>query len=987
MTIRVPLELRRRTWAAPATALLVPTRDPAELFGICARGRLDPSGRIFAVAQGFLLELEPPIFEPVPGAIRLRALARGLYVPVGAELVPPLLADEAAGLVRDRGLVFLPGGRTVSFDRHAAVALEELLNARPRPRRAWTGLPDPPRLADRLDQIVLELPEQPPESLYRALKEEVQRKRGQGGTEEAQDQKRPDEAGGSGGAVAADTDGVSGSQADQVDRAGTAGAGPGTAAGHSVPTLGEILHAVQVFFSNSGQALAMLKEKLEWEWVDNSALVKKLIREFREGDEARALRRAIPFARPEEPTIPVRSHALPWSRAIYSLAELLRRPARGEAVPVGFARGDVTRELAQEYHKAAHRALQQGDFRRAAYIYGVLLCDDRMAANALLRGGLHRDAALLYLKRLNDPAAAAAAFEAAGQIDQALVLYRQLRRHETAGDLLRRVGEEEAAIAEYLRAAEHEAAADPPRYLHAGHLMQQKARRPDLALAYFRKGWERRPAESAVLCALELARFHAERGAIEPIRALFDEADAFPDCSGSDRDAGFFYDAMLSLSSLPPIKPHAEELRDRSVLALARRLRHGIGAGRPAAPLVSTLFGRSKDWPAAVVSDADFAATLALRRSLAPPSRAERHPSIHGFQIGRGFVTATCQATASGELFIGFDSGLVLAYRPEAHQVVKVAEDIQPVTALAVDPEGQTVVALRQSHPHRGTALARALRRPDGSFRLRPDTYYPTYQGGACRHPPAHTSTSGSDTRATQPQACWLTPVLPWGVERLVGMCRGDELLIIDASSGLTWGGFSIPNHDAGPATTALLIATGSPARHPEHQLQVVTHAGPHWVLLELTGKSLCQTVSTRWLHVEPGFESVQSSPVTWRCVPPFLEVLGLDKNSAAYAAQFYLEDQSLELLSERAGTTDGGYLAAGFHGTSKVVAVARSQIDWLRYGADRFHLVDKLKLGLPTAIACFASPLTHEMLVVCADGFIAHVAPPRRTKAARTRP
>ena len=39
--------------------------------------------------------------------------------------------------------------------------------------------------------------------------------------------------------------------------------------------------------------------------------------------------------------------------------------------------------MAQEYRKAAERAVEQGDFRRAAYIYGYLLRDDRTAARVL----------------------------------------------------------------------------------------------------------------------------------------------------------------------------------------------------------------------------------------------------------------------------------------------------------------------------------------------------------------------------------------------------------------------------------------------------------------------------------------------------------------------------------------------------------------------------------------------------------------------------
>ena len=189
-----------------------------------------------------------------------------------------------------------------------------------------------------------------------------------------------------------------------------------------------------------GEAISALREKIQWDWVDHSSLLKKLVREFREGDKALALRRAIPIVRPGDgltPFIPVRANWLPWRRPVYSLSELLRRPGRGEAIPVRVARDQVIRELMDEYRKAAEQAIKQGDFRRAAYIYGVLLQDDRLAASALARGGLHHDAAVIYASKLNDRAAAAQAFEAAGEFDRALELYKQLGQHERAGDLLR----------------------------------------------------------------------------------------------------------------------------------------------------------------------------------------------------------------------------------------------------------------------------------------------------------------------------------------------------------------------------------------------------------------------------------------------------------------------------------------------------------------------------------------------------------------------
>ena len=59
-----------------------------------------------------------------------------------------------------------------------------------------------------------------------------------------------------------------------------------------------------------------MREKIQWEWVDHSSLLRKLVREFREGDKALALRRAIPIMRPGDgvaPLIPVRANWLPWT--------------------------------------------------------------------------------------------------------------------------------------------------------------------------------------------------------------------------------------------------------------------------------------------------------------------------------------------------------------------------------------------------------------------------------------------------------------------------------------------------------------------------------------------------------------------------------------------------------------------------------------------------------------------------------------------------
>ncbi len=163
--MNVAFELRRRPEGRRAIALLLSGGDVAALLGLCGRLGLDPSGRTFAVAGGFLLKLDEATPRPFPGAIRLRALAEDLFLPADAELVPALLDDEAEGLTRDRGLVFLPGGRVLGFDPRSPLDPSTLLVADARPRRDWEPLPRPEPLAERIEEIVAEWPSDSPEDV------------------------------------------------------------------------------------------------------------------------------------------------------------------------------------------------------------------------------------------------------------------------------------------------------------------------------------------------------------------------------------------------------------------------------------------------------------------------------------------------------------------------------------------------------------------------------------------------------------------------------------------------------------------------------------------------------------------------------------------------------------------------------------------------------------------------------------------------------
>ncbi len=430
---------------------------------------------------------------------------------------------------------------------------------------------------------------------------------------------------------------------------------------------------------------------------------------------------------------------------------------------------------------------------------------------------------------------------------------------------------------------------------------------------------------------------------------LLEEADALFDAPGQPYN-GFFYNEVTRLALLPAMESRADDLRDRVLESTVRKLRQGVEGGQSAQALVSDLLGKSKLWPAPLVSDAEFAATAELKRGRARASAPNRDPLMTATQTN-GIVTAACQAAVTGELFLGFASGRVLSFRAERDQVVMVAEINQPVVGLAVDPVGKTLVAVCQSGQ---TGILSCFGRiPDGRFRRRPEVYF------------------------SRRSDFWLTTIVPWGMEQLVGVGEGRELRIIDGASGMVWQEVTIAGETQEQPATAILLLTGSLTDASKSRLVVLTHDGPRWVVCDLDGTQRSLT-PFRWQPGIPGSSTLRSVSISSRFVPPCLDLLGLDASGAVHAAEFHVEDGSFELVAERVASTPGGYLAAARAGTNGVVAIAAKRIDWLTASAERFSLLQTVNVGLHSAVACFNSPSTREILVVCADGFIARVVTPR---------
>jgi tetratricopeptide (TPR) repeat protein len=919
--MKVAFQLRRRPGRGQALALLIPTSDAAALLELCAQLSLDPSGRVYAVAGGFLLKLDDPTARPIPGAVRLRALAANLFLPGDAELVPALLDDEAEGLARDRGLIFLPGGRLLGFDPHAPLDPSALLAAVARPRRAWKPLPSPPPLADRIEEIVIDWPEERPESVLDPGGESI-------GTEEP----RPDDS----------------SAAAKL--AGNAVLG----AGRGMVWLGQALGLrglAQLGAEWIKGAMGIAPRLSEAVMGRQAAALRALLREFREGDPERALRRALPLSEPGGPrgAGAATDDQLPTHELTYSLGKLLEPTSRGGTPGVWLGGHDLLTELTQEYRKVAEKAIRNSDYRRAAFIYGRLLRDYRIAAHALLRGSLHHDAAVLLLAKLDDRRGAARAFEAAGEFDRAVELYRQMGEHVTAGDLLRRIGEEDAALAEYRRAADR-LAASGAGHLAAGELLLSKTGRTDLALAHFEAGWARRPDGNAIPCALQIAQLHAERKNVAALNALLDQADAFFAPPGNDHAAGQFYNEVARLSRFDDLAEAREPLRDRVLLGLAVKLRQLARPGARPGSFLPTVLGRHGTWPAAVISDANFAVSAATR---VPPEERKRPPGhssawARRFRVGVGVVTAVASAPESGEVFLGFAGGEVYCFRPERSEVIAVANYHLPVAALGVDPEGRSVVVLRAGAASLA-ALSTYAREPDGSFRLL-------------------LGTTVDDVNEP-----WLTPVLPGESDDFVGLWDGTALTLLTIATLNSWRNMVVPRRE--PAPSAALLVARSRGGDPEPA--ILLNDGRGWSLIN-DRTAAWERSALFWRPWLPDDSHLMSVPLSWMSnTSDHLELAGLGPNGNVHWASLNLAEGGVHLLATNVQARERSYLAAALVRPGLVAAVSPTRIEWLRGGAERFTLLALTETAIPSVVACAGSRRTGELIIVCGDGFIARIPSP----------
>ena len=149
---------------------------------------------------------------------------------------------------------------------------------------------------------------------------------------------------------------------------------------------------------------------------------------------------------------------------------------------------DHGERLRRKYQEQAQKAIQDGDYRQAAYIYAHLLNDLWQAAKLLEKGKFYHEAAILYDSHLHQPLEAARCYEQGGLLLEAIKIYKAEKKFEKTGDLLIQLSRRDNALEYYQLAVEQ--CLGLVDYLGAARILHEKADDTATAGEVLIRGWQ-----------------------------------------------------------------------------------------------------------------------------------------------------------------------------------------------------------------------------------------------------------------------------------------------------------------------------------------------------------------------------------------------------------------------------------------------------------------------------------------------------------------
>jgi tetratricopeptide (TPR) repeat protein len=918
--VEVPFRLTRRDAPAAAPDAFLLFAEGARALAaavVSQRGAASPN--VYLVHGGFLL-LTGDNVRPPGGAIRLRRISGDLFVPIDANLCPALLPDEVVALTQDRGLIVLPSGEILAYDPTCPLTMGRWLAPARILRTKWTPLPTRALRPESLTKI--ERPTSPTAALDVL---------GQGKPDGFSPLHGPGE--GSSGSIPDDARPPSGPPFRKII------AGAGFAAGALLAWLARLLHAPGLARRGGDlarRAVERIPRLTERILGSQEAALREVLRQLQSGDIEKGLRRA-PIAVPDpDQAARIATDARLFNRdPRYSLRDLIA--SGGGSSTAWLGGGDVWSELAREYRRLAQEASTRGDYRRAAYLHGILLRDLRTAANSLLAGGLFRDAALLFRDRLNDPVAAAGAFEQAGDYDEALRLYEKSDLYERAGELLRRIGDPSRAVAYFTRAAN--LLVSRGQWCQAGDLMRRRAERRDLAIEYYQQGWAA-DTIGAVTCGQRLLDEHLIAGDLRAMHSLFEDAESR--LAGRTVDTAQFFNYALRVGEDFLERAVRDDLTDRVKLIFAKHLSRSTSSAEARRHAIA-LFGSTPPWSPPVSRDAVHAA-----REICHPASNVQHSAPA--RLARGRLRAVAVARQTSDIVLATDSEIV-CWRVAKGNVVPVMPIVPGgVVTLSTDSCAEVVYLLNGDQ--RGFLLRCFVAEASGSFSL------------AAEERETGEFLAGSE----------------WYLQPTASVQAGKYRVTLAGPGGRVT--FIGPYLQRGPAdvfptdgrNTYLLVETGAgawdwderfvryiAAEKPEF---VAARWVPHWSPAASTD-GLIATPQLDWLTPEPGV----------------LEIVGIDRESRIYWSEFDARNPTDRRSRTVSCFHPDGYRSVCLVDRGAIVAVTkRNEVFWLRLSGVAWRTVATTRLEMPSPVAVLIPRTQYdEVVAVFSDASAVRLPRPAR--------
>jgi hypothetical protein len=311
-------------------------------------------------------------------------------------------------------------------------------------------------------------------------------------------------------------------------------------------------------------------------------------------------------------------------------------------------------------------------------------------------------------------------------------------------------------------------------------------------------------------------------------------------------------------------------------------------------------------------------------------------------RLGFGKVSAVACARNTGVVFVGFENGELIEFDPVTGGCQPVCSPLRgTITSLASSADGRDLAVL--STEEKGLWKLMGYRRE-----------------GSGRRSCSQASFAGS--------LVWLLPSAESRERALVGLWHQAEILLLDPANHGIRARPHMPDVDD-PVTGFVL-----PTEEPFGRLHLVV-GSTLWNVSPVRSETVGANLG--WSPRPPRDSTLMPPPLSWWQVQPeHLEMVGVTADGCLGWAHLWL-NAFQPRCQQSLLTPQGEYRAATLVRSKRVAAVGKPGVAWFRCGAKSFEPIGTLRMPLPSALACFTSHLTEELLIVCDDGTLFRVRLP----------